>query len=146
VSFFILQLYSEIYKELAAKGVLRMHEEFQALIDIWGAPPKGLGATAKKQILALLTQILTEVPRWKVPAAAALIADPVFMSRAVGQVPRFFKEVLGSAPVKQPHLLAKLFKSKGVDRVAAKKAKAVDAVADKNAAMEAALAAYFGDL
>ncbi len=146
VSFFVLHLYGEIYKELAAKGSLRMHEEFQALIDLWGSPPKGLGASAKKQILALLTQILTEVPRWKVPAATALIADPVFMSRAVTQVPRFFKEVLAAPPVKQAHLLAKLFKSRGVDKGAVKKAKAADAAADKNAAMEAALAAYFGDV
>lgn len=144
VSFFVLQLYSEIYKELAARGVLRMNEEFNALVGLWSNPPKGLGATAKKQILALLTQILCEVPRWKVPAAPALISDPIYISNAVKQVPKFFGEVLAHAPVKQPHLLLKHFKSKGVNDATAKKAKAADAASDKASAMDAALAAYFG--
>ncbi len=145
VSFFIIQLYGEIYKELAIKGVVRMNEEFNALVTLWCSPPKGRGATAKKQILALLTQILCEVPRWKVPAAPALIADPIYISNAVKQVPKFFGEVLAYEPVKQPHLLLKCFKTRGtVDGSAAKKAKAADAVSDKMSAMDAALAAYFG--
>jgi hypothetical protein len=145
VSFFIVQLFGEIYKELAAKGAVRMNEEFNALVNLWCNPPKGLGATAKKQILALLTQILCEVPRWKVPAAPALIADPIFISNAVKQVPKFFGEVLAYAPVKQPHLLLKCFKTRGaLEAGATKKAKAADAVSDKMSAMDAALAAYFG--
>ena len=114
-------------------------------MNLWCSPPKGLGATAKKQVLALLTQILCEVPRWKVPAAPPLIADPIFISNAVKQVPKFFGEVLAYAPVKQPHLLLKYFKTRGaVDAGSAKKAKAADAVSDKMSAMDAALAAYFG--
>jgi hypothetical protein len=146
VSFYILQLYEEIYKELALKQVVRMTEEFQALIGLWSAPPKGLGATAKRQILALLTQILVEVPRWKVPAAPALISDPVFMGNAVKQVPRFFQEVLAHPPVAKAHLLAKAFKSKGEVTPGGKKKGKVEAVMDRAAAMDAALAAYFGSM
>jgi hypothetical protein len=145
VSFFIIQLFGEIYKELAAKGAVRMNEEFNALVNLWCYPPKGLGATAKKQVLALLTQILCEVPRWKVPAAPPLIADPIYISNAAKQVPKFFGEVLAYQPVKQPHLLLKHFKTRGaLEAGATKKAKAADAVSDKMSAMDAALAAYFG--
>lgn len=142
VSFFILDLFVEIYKELAAKSAVRMHEEFKALVDLWRSPPKGLGSGAKRQILALLTQILTEVPRWKVPAAPALVADPVFLSRAVTQTPKFFKEVLANEAPRQPHLLAKLFKTRG--GLAEKPKKVAAAVEDKSSALDRALAEYFG--
>lgn len=142
VSFFILDLYIEIYKEFAEKQAVRMHEEFKALVELWRSPPKGLGGGAKRQILALLTQILAEVPRWKVPAAPALIADPVFLSRAVTQTPKFYKEVLAYEAPKQPHLLAKLFKTRG--GLAEKPKKAVAVIEDKTAALDKALAEYFG--
>lgn len=142
VSFFILDLYVEVYKELAGKGAVRMHEEFKALVDLWRAPPKGLGAGAKKQILALLTQILAEVPRWKVPAAPQLVSDPVFMSRAVTQAPKFFNEVLANEAPRQPHLLAKLFKTRG--GLAEKPKKVVAVAEDKTSALDRALAEYFG--
>jgi hypothetical protein len=94
VSYFVIHLYGEIYKELLGKQLVRMTEEFQSLLDIWKDPPKGLGSGAKRQVLVILTQILTEVPRWKVPAAPPLIKDPVYLANAVKQVPKFFHEVL----------------------------------------------------
>ena len=112
VSFFIIHLYSEMYKEIAAKGLIRMNEEFQMLINIWKAPPKGLGGGAKKQILVLLTQILIEVPRWKVPAAQPLIKDPVYLSNAIKQIPKFFNEVLSYEVPQKSGELAKAFKSR----------------------------------
>ena len=112
VSFFILQLYSEIYKELVAKQLIRMNEEFQTLIKLWGESPKGIGATAKRQILVILTLILIEVPRWKIPAAPPLIKDPVYLSNAVKQVPKFFTEVLSYQPPKQVSALIKAFKTR----------------------------------
>ena len=118
-----------------------MHEEFQALVDLWRNSPKGLSAGAKKQILVILVQILAEVPKWKVPAAAALIQDPVFISRAIKQVPKFFKEVLAYDPPKQPHLLRKLFKSRST---AAPKPKGAEVADDKATALDKALAEYFG--
>lgn len=142
VSFFILELFCETYAELAAKGLVRMHEEFQTLTELWRNSPKGLSAGAKKQILVIIVQILAEVPRWKVPAATALIQDPVFISRAIKQVPKFFKEVLAYDAPKQPHLLRKLFKSRGTP--AAPKPKGGDLVDDKATALDRALAEYFG--
>lgn len=100
VAFFILALYAEIYKEMAGKGQVRMHEEFQTLLDLWKGGDKHIQGGSRKQILTVLTQILCEVPRWKVPAAAALIKDPVAMSNAIRQVPKFFREVMAYDPPK----------------------------------------------
>ena len=129
-----------MYKEIAAKGLIRMNEEFQMLIDIWKAPPKGLGGGAKKQILILLTQILIEVPRWKVPAAEPLIKDPVYLSNAIKQVPKFFNEVLSYEVPQKSGELAKAFKSRTAAPVKAKQKK--DEVLNQNDAYERAIMAY----
>jgi hypothetical protein len=44
--------------------------------------------------MAYMILVITEVPRWKIPAAQPLIKDPTVMSRAVQQSVRFFQEVL----------------------------------------------------
>jgi hypothetical protein len=98
-----------------------MNEEFKSLIMLWNNPPKGLSATSKRQILAILTQILTEVPRWKVPAAPGLIKDPIQLSNAVKQVPMFFKEVLSYQMPKDSHKLEKAFKHRGASEKVVKK-------------------------
>jgi hypothetical protein len=144
VGFFVLALYAEIYKELGAKGVIRMNEEFQALLDLWRTGDKRIQGGAKKQILAVLTQMLCEVPRWKVPAAPALIQDPVVMSTAIRQVTKFFKEVLAYDPPRGSVALVKAFKSRGkIDSKAAAAAKKGDSAADKMDAFDRALEAYF---
>jgi hypothetical protein len=94
VGYYLVQLFVEAYKEYASKNLLRMAEEFQALADLYRGCDKRVGAKGKRDILALMAQILCEVPRWKVPAAPPLIKDPAAMSRAIQQAPNFFKEVL----------------------------------------------------
>jgi hypothetical protein len=128
VGSFILTLFGEIYKELAAKELVRMHEEFQALMNLWRSE-----SGSKRQILVLLTQILCEVPRWKVPAAPALIKDPVAMSRAIREVPKFFREVLAYDPA---NIHMKSFKAKVEKKV-------VKVVETQNDAFDRALEAYF---
>jgi hypothetical protein len=59
-----------------------------------------------------MAKILCEVPRWKIPAANALIKDPVVISRAVQQTPKFFAEVLQYPSVSSGNL-NKLLKKKG---------------------------------
>lgn len=113
VAFFILSLYAEIYKELAAKQLVRMHEEFQSILDIWRSDDKHIQGGARKQILTILTQILCEVPKWKIPAAPPLIKDPVAMSQAIRQVPKFFKEVVAYDPPTGLTALIKAFRSRG---------------------------------
>jgi hypothetical protein len=41
-----------------------------------------------------MIQIITEVPRWKVPAAPSLVKDPIVLGRAIGQAELFYKEIL----------------------------------------------------
>jgi hypothetical protein len=102
VGYFLLQLFVEAYKEYAAKQMIRMNEEFQAMSELYRGTDKRITAKGKRDILALMAQILCEVPRWKVPAAPALIKDPAAMSRAIQQSPNFFKEVLANPRVVLP--------------------------------------------
>jgi hypothetical protein len=141
VSFFILHLYSELYKEFAAKQTLRMNEEFQTLIEICKDAPKGIGTGAKKQIFTILTQILTEVPKWKIPAAAQLIQDPVYISNIVKTIPKFFQEVLSYDPPKKASEVEKALKTRGAQkqRAAVKKS---DENLTKDQAFDKAMEAY----
>jgi hypothetical protein len=135
VGFFILALYAETYKEFATKGLVRMHEEFQALIELWRSKNG-----SKKQILTILTQILCEVPRWKVPAAPQLIKDPVAMTQAIRQVPKFFREVLAYDPPSGIQAITKAFRArKDLSTVTKKGVKAEE----KLSAFDKALDDYF---
>ncbi len=98
VGFYFAALVAEIYKDLAPKTGLRMHEEFQALLNMFCYPDKKLTAKRRMDLLCLCIQIICEVPRWKVPAAPALVADPVALNRAIGHAENFFREVLAYDP------------------------------------------------
>ena len=141
---FVLTLYAEIYKELAAKQAIRMTEEFQVLLDLWRGGDKKVQGAAKKGVLALLTQILCEVPRWKVPAAPTLIKDPVVMTMAIRQVPKFFQEVLSYDAPRATAAVVKAFRTRGkVDAKVVAAAKKGDAHEDQLSAFDRALEAYF---
>jgi hypothetical protein len=142
VAFFILALYGEIYKELASKQLVRMHEEFQALLDIWKTGDKVIQGGGRKQIFTILTQILCEVPRWKIPAAPALIKDPVAMSQAIKQVPKFFREVIAYDPPVGLMALIKAFRSRGKVPVAPKVKKGA-VIESKMDAFDKAMEDYF---
>jgi hypothetical protein len=58
-----------------------------------------LTSKQKNECLALMILVISEVPRWKIPAAQPLMKDPVIMSRAVQQSVRFFQEILARPPV-----------------------------------------------
>ena len=94
VGFYIIAVLAEVYKELASKGMVRMHEEFQALLDIYRSTDFRITQRKKLDTIAVMVQILTDVPRWKVPAAPSLVPDPVKLQRAVSQAESFFREVL----------------------------------------------------
>jgi hypothetical protein len=94
MGFFLCSVAAEVYKEFAEKGQMRMHEEFQALLDLYRSADRRLSNKHKQDSLILLYQLLTEVPRWRVPAAPSLVRDPVVLSRAVQQAEVFYREVL----------------------------------------------------
>ena len=94
IGYYVAAVLAEAYKELARKGQIRMHEEFQELINLWRGKQARLSSKQKYECIALMILVITEVPRWKVPAAQPLIKDPTVMSRAVQQSVRFFQEVL----------------------------------------------------
>lgn len=141
VSYFILHLYAEIHREFVAKQMLRMSEEFSTLIGLWNSPPKGFGGGARRQILTILTQILTEVPKWKVPAAPALIKDPVYLTNLVKTVPKFFQEALAYDPPKKAAEIQKALKSRSAPKPKAA-AKAAAGPMTQMEAYEKAMEAY----
>jgi hypothetical protein len=79
-----------------------------------------------------------------VPAAPPLIKDPVEMSNAIRQVPKFFKEVLAYDPPSGVAAITKAFRSRGkVDPKLVAKAKKGEASQDKMTAFDKALDDYF---
>lgn len=94
VGFYIIAILAEVYKEFAEKGMLRMHEEFQALLDIYRSIDFKITQRKKLDTIAVMIQILTDVPKWKVPAAPSLVPDQTKLQRAVSQTEPFFREVL----------------------------------------------------
>jgi hypothetical protein len=98
VGFYLAALLLEIYRDLAPKHNLRMSEEFQALLQLFSYPNKKLTQRRRIELLCLAIQIVCEVPRWKVPAAPALVKDPVALDRAIGHAESFFREVLAFDP------------------------------------------------
>lgn len=93
VGYYLIAVLAEVYKEFAEKGMVRMHEEFQALLDLYRADSRN-AQKRKMDILVLMVQILTDVPKWKVPAAPSLVLDPTLLDRMVSQSETFFREVL----------------------------------------------------
>lgn len=140
VGFFIAFVLAEGYKELAGRGVLKMHEEVQTILDLYRTADSRLTARRRTELLFLLVQILTEVPRWRVQSAPTLIKDPIVLSRACEQVPLFFKEVLVYPPLTR--LLPKTV-SKAKPRTKAAAAGKGIAVSNQDAAYEAAMNEFF---
>jgi hypothetical protein len=57
VSYYILVLFAEYYKELARKQQIRMHEEFQSLLDIYKSNDPRYTSSFKRNLLGLIAQI-----------------------------------------------------------------------------------------
>jgi len=99
VGLFFIGILIELYKELAEKQLVRMHEEVSEIARLWKSGEKRMASGVKKDLLALLVTICCEVPRWKVPAAPPLTQDEPRLARAVSQVSGFFQEVLSFKPL-----------------------------------------------
>ena len=79
-----------------------MHEEFQSLLDIYRSSDPKNTQRRKLDTIAIMVQLLTDVPKWKVPAAPSLVTDSISLARMVGQSETFFKEVLFLPLLKKP--------------------------------------------
>jgi hypothetical protein len=99
IGYYIAAVLAEAYKDLARQKLVRMHEEFQMLIDLWRGKQSRLSYKQRQECLIFMILIIAEVPRWKVPATQPLIKDPVLMGRAVYQSNKFFQEILIKPPV-----------------------------------------------
>jgi hypothetical protein len=141
VGYFLMQLFGEAYKEYAGRQMIRMSEEYQTLIDLYRGSEPRIGTKGRRDILALMAQILCEVPRWKVPAAQSLIKDPVALSRAITQASSFFREVLAEPKVNLAGRSKSIFKGKESTKMR-EKAKKGATMEDQMEAYEAAMNVY----
>lgn len=98
IGFFLVNLLTEIYKELAVKQAVRMNDEFKAILQLYLIPRKTISQKRRQDLLCLAIQIVCEVPRWKIPAAPALVKDPLALERAISHAEGFFREVLAYDP------------------------------------------------
>ena len=142
-AFFMASCMAEAYKDLARQERIRMSEEFQNLLDLFRKGEHGLGKKNRVDCLVLMVQVLSEVPRWKVPAAAPLARDPVFLGRVLGQAPLFFKEVLD-----RPQVPAIIWKIKGKAAVDGNKRRdgAKEKAETQHDAMSRAMNDYFAKM
>ncbi|NBR60786.1 MAG: hypothetical protein EBT86_03885 [Actinobacteria bacterium] len=114
---YVAAVLAECYKELAGKGLIRLHDEFQCLLDLSRIGHE-VGLTPKKQTdcLALMIQILAEIPRWKNPSCPPLLTlnttgsqggfqssgtDDLALARAVSQAEIFWREILALPPLEK---------------------------------------------
>jgi len=111
VGHYIAELLVAVYKELAMKGAIRMNEEFQEIYSLWQGGEKRMATKFRKECLGLMALICCEVPRWKVPASQTLVADPVRLSRAVGQCGSFFNEVLANVMKPEHNMKSSMLKA-----------------------------------
>ena len=102
VGYYLLFVLTEVYKEFAEKGMMRMHEEFQSLINLYKSTDQKNSQRRKLDTLAIMIQLLTDVPKWKVPAAPSLVTDATSLARMTGQTEMFFKEILQMPMLKKP--------------------------------------------
>lgn len=142
-SFFLASCMAEAYKDLARQERIRMNEEFQNLLELFRKSEHGLGKKNRVDCLVLMVQILSEVPRWKVPAASPLARDPIFLARVLGQAPLFFKEVL-----EKPQVSSLIWKIKGKAAVDGNKKRngAKEKEETQQDAMSLAMKEYFAKL
>lgn len=139
--YYIQQLLGEAYKDYAGRQMIRMSEEFQSLIDLFRGSDPRISTKGRKDMLALMVQILCEVPRWKVPAAPSLIKDPVTLSRTITQAGNFFREVLVEPKVNLGGKGKSIFKGKDSTKLRETLKKATT-MEDQMEAYEAAMNAY----
>jgi hypothetical protein len=94
MGYYLISVLAELYKEFSQKGMVRLHQEFQALLDLYRSTNGWATQRRKNDILALFVQILVDMPRMKIPAAPTLVQDPSVLERMVQQAPTFYREVL----------------------------------------------------
>jgi hypothetical protein len=115
---YVAAVLAECYKELAGKGLIRLHDEFQCLLDLSRVGAE-VGLTPKRQTdcLALMIQILAEIPKWKNPSCPPLLTlsvlgsaqggfqssgtDDLVLARAVSQAEMFWREILALPPLEK---------------------------------------------
>jgi hypothetical protein len=99
---FITAILAESYKEYAAKGLLRMHEEFQSFIDLFRSNETYITPTKKFDSIMNMIYVISDVPKWKTPSARNVVSDKIALTRAVNECDSFFREILAKPALLEP--------------------------------------------
>ena len=96
---FLSDVMTQVYRDLSARKIIRMDEEFAELVRLWKGGEIRMATRLRRDCLGWMAMALCEVPRWKIPAAPTLVADQVRLARAVKMGGSFFAEVLSYRPL-----------------------------------------------
>ena len=100
VGFYLINVLTQLYKEMAEKGQVRLHDEYQSLLNLYR--DHGTSQKHRNDLIGIMVQLLCEVPKWKVPAAPSLVQDSGTLQRIVASAPQFFEEILRLPPLSKP--------------------------------------------
>jgi hypothetical protein len=98
MGYYLINVLTQLYKEMATTGQVRLHEEYQSLIDLYR--DHDTSQKHRNDLIGIMVQLLCEVPKWKVPACPSLVKDPATLQRIVESSGQFFDEILRLPPVK----------------------------------------------
>lgn len=98
VGYYLVTVLAQMYKEMAEKAQVRLHQEYQAIIDLYR--DHDTSQKHRNDLIGIMVQLLCEVPKWKIPAAPSLVQDPASLQRILQSAPQFFEEILRLPAVK----------------------------------------------
>lgn len=100
MGYYIINVLVELYKEFAVTCNLRAHEEVHALVTIYRDPDTS--QKHKNDIIAIIIQLLIDMPRMKVAACVPLVKDPGTLQRILQTSGHFFEELLRLPALQKP--------------------------------------------
>ena len=100
VGYYMVNILIELYKEMAEKGQVRLHQEYQALADIYRDPDTS--QKHKSDLIAMMITILIEYPKMRVPGCPSLVQDSATLQRILQTSGQFFEELLRFPPLQKP--------------------------------------------
>lgn len=99
IGYYLIHILVELYKEMAQKGQVRLHEEFQAMVEIYR--DSDTSQKHKADLISMMITILIEYPKMRVPGCPSLVSDSATLQRIVASAGDFFDELLRLPPLQK---------------------------------------------
>ena len=102
IGFYICAILVEIYKNIHERGILKMNEEFQTIVDIYYGADPCINSRIKTICIILMIEIMSDVPKWKLSSSPQLVKNPDLVSRMSSNSRSFFTEILSLPNPRKP--------------------------------------------